>query len=44
MICSESTLDSEIKFISEILANNGFPLSVIQIVIANKITEFNKIK
>ena len=41
MICSESTLDSEI---SETLANNGFPLSVIQTVIANKITEFNKPK
>ena len=44
MICSESTLDADIKFISETLCNNGFPLSVAQTVIANKITEFNKIK
>ena len=44
IICSESTLDSEIKFISETLANNGFPLSVIQTFIVNKITEFIKPK
>ena len=44
MICSESALDSEIKFISETLFNNSFPLSVVQTVIADKITEFNQIK
>ena len=40
MIDSKSTFDSEIKF----LCNYGFPLSVIQTVIANKIIKFNKIK
>ena len=44
MICSESTLDAEIKFISMILCNNSLPLNVVQTVITNKITEFNKIK
>ena len=44
MICSESKRDVEIKFISETLCNNGFRLRVLQTVIANKITEFNKIK
>ena len=44
MICSESTLDSEIKFISETLCNNGFLLSVVETVIANEIIEFGKIK
>ena len=44
MICSESILDSEIKFISETPCNNGFPLSVVQSFIAYEITEFNKIK
>ena len=44
MICSESTLDAEIKFISTTLCNNSFPLNVVQTIITNKITEFNKIK
>ena len=44
MIWSESTLDTEIKFISETLCNNGFPFSIVQTVIINKTTEFNKIK
>ena len=44
MICFESSFDSEIKFISKTLANKGFPLSVIQTVIAYKISEFKKIK
>ena len=44
MTCSESTLDTEIKFISTILYNNGFPLNVVQTVINNKITDFDKIK
>ena len=41
MICSESTFDLEIKFISETLCNNGFLLNVVQTVITDKITEFN---
>ena len=44
IIYSESTLDSVNMFYSETLANNSFPFSVIQKVIANKITEFNKCK
>ena len=44
MICSESKLDAEIKFISTTLFNNCFPLNVVRIVINNEITDFNKIK
>ena len=44
MICLESTLDPQIKFIPTTLCNNGFPLNVVQIIINNKITDFNKIK
>ena len=44
MICSELTLNAEIKFISESLCNNGFPLSVVQTVINNEIMKFYKIK
>ena len=42
--CSESTLNSEINFISEILVNGDFLLNVVQTVNANKITKFNKIQ
>ena len=44
MIIFESTINAEIKFIFETLCNNGFQLNVVQIVITNKITEFNQIK
>ena len=44
MISSNFKLDNEIKFISMTLCNNGFPLNIVQTVIDNKITDFNKIK
>ena len=44
MICFESSPDTEIKFISETLCNNDFPLNVVQTVITNKKTEFYEIK
>ena len=42
MICSESTIDVEIKFLR--LIATSFQLSVVQTVITNRITKFNKIK
>ena len=44
MIRSKSKLDDEIKFISMILCNNGFPLNVMQTIFMNKIIDSNKIK
>ena len=44
MICSDSKLDEEIKFISATLCNNGFPLDIVKSVIHHKIADFNKIK
>ena len=44
MICFEFTLDTEIKFIPTTLCSNSFPLNVIETVIDNKVTEFNKMK
>ena len=44
MISLESKLDSEIRFMSEMLCHNSFPLSAVQTVIAYEITEFNKIE
>ena len=44
MICSKSKLDAEVKFISMTFCNNGFPLNIVQTVMKNKITDFNKIK
>ena len=44
MICFESILDAEIKFIFMTLCNNDFLLNLVQMIIADEITEFNKIK
>ena len=44
MICSNSTLDAENKLIATTLRDKSFPLNVVQTVITNEITEFNKIK
>ena len=44
MICSESKLDAEVKFISTILCNISFTLNTVQRGITNKIIHFNKIK
>ena len=43
MICSDSTFDEKIKFITRILGNNGYTLDLIQSVIRTKIFNFNKI-
>ena len=43
-VCSESTFESEIKFVSKTLCNYNFLLSVVQTIIGNRITEFIKIK
>ena len=44
MICSESKLDNEVKFITGILCNNGFPKDIVWSVIRDKISHFSKIK
>ena len=44
MICFESKLDDEIKFICMTHYKNGFPLNVVQTVIKNEMLEFDIIK
>ena len=44
MICSESKLDDEVKFITQTLCNNGFPEAIVWSVIRDKISDFSKIK
>ena len=44
MLCSESKLDGEIDFITEILCNNGFPVDIVRSVIEDKIAHFHKTK
>ena len=44
MICSESKLDDEVKFITETLSNNGFPEDIVRSIIRDKIADFSKIK
>ena len=42
MICSKSKLQHELENISSILRNNGYPESIIQITMSNKIALFNR--
>ena len=44
MICLESKLDDEIKFITGTLCNNGFTEDIVRSVIWDKISDFSKIK
>ena len=43
MICSESKLDNEVKFITGTHCNNGFPEDSVRSVIRDKISDFSKI-
>ena len=44
MICFESKLDNQVKFISGTFCNNGFPEYIVRWVIRDKISDFSKIK
>lgn len=44
MVCSQEFLDSEISFITRTLCDNGYPPSVVNSVIHDKIADFRKIK
>lgn len=44
MICSQTMLDDEMKFITRTLCNNAYSLDIVQSVISNKISDFNKMK
>ena len=42
VICSKSKLQHELENISSILLNNGYPESIIQIIMSKKIALFNR--